>query len=151
MFLELINTEKELCNMINFGIENTHYKKVNDTTIESIKPAVDNYNPGTPWMFGNQFNTYLFPSEDPQKWEKFKQFNDAGTPSPLLGYTFNVEPVKTKVAALTAVKRQFFPGLETGKADPATVLPQMNKKFADSGLADVLAEMQKQVDAFTKK
>ena len=148
MFLELLNTEKELINMVNFGIEGTHFKKVNDTTIEQIKPACDNYNPGTPWEFANQFNTYLFPVEDAQKWAKFEEFNKAGTPSPLLGFTFDVEPVKTKVAALTAVKRQYFPGLETGKADPATVLPQMNKKFADSGLAEVLAEMQKQVDAF---
>ena len=148
MFLELANTEKELINMINFGIEGTHFKKIDDNTIDSIKPASDNYNPGTPWMFANQFNTYLFPTEDKDKWAKFDKFNADGTPSPLLGFTFNVEPVKTKVAALTAVKRQYFPGLECGKADPATVLPQMNNKFAVSGLADVLAEMQKQVDAF---
>jgi putative aldouronate transport system substrate-binding protein len=148
MFLELINTEKELINLVNFGIEGTHYKKIDDNTIDSIKPAVDSYNPGTPWMFANQFNTYLFPSEDKDKWAKFDKFNADGTPSPLLGYSFNVEPVKTKVAALTAIKRQYFPGLECGKADPATVLPQMNKKFADAGLAEVLAEMQKQVDAF---
>ena len=151
MFLELMNTDKELCNLVNFGIEGTHYKKVNDTTIESIKPAFDNYNNGLPWAFANQFNTYLFPTEDPEKWKKFDEFNNSAKISTLMGFTFNAEPVKTEVAALTAVKRQYFPGLEVGKADPATVLPQMNKKFADSGLEKVITEMQKQVDEFLAK
>ena len=155
MFLELFNTEPELCNLINYGIEGTHYSKVADTKIKLEQAGKDGYNPGTTWMFGNQFNTYIYDSEKFEsataKWEKFKAYNDSAKPSPILGFTFNAEPVKTKVAALTGVKRQYMPGLETGKADPAVALPKFTEKLKAAGLDDVLAEMQKQVDAFVAK
>ncbi|WP_313561574.1 ABC transporter substrate-binding protein [Ruminiclostridium cellobioparum] len=153
MFLELANTEPELCNLINYGIEGTHYTKVSDTKIEQTQAGIDGYNTGTAWLFANQFNTYIFNSEKFEsataKWDQFKAYNDSAKASPILGFTFNAEPVKTKVAALTGVKKQFMPGLETGKSDPAVVLPKFNEKLKAAGLDDVLAEMQKQVDAFT--
>ncbi len=148
MFLELMNTDAKLCNMVNYGIENTHYKKVNDTTIELTQAGKDNYNNSLQWLFANQFNTYLFPIEDPAKWTKFKEYNANSEASPILGFTFNTEPVKTKMAAMTAIKDQYMPGLETGKVDPAVVVPKFTKKLEDAGMNDVLAEMQKQVDAF---
>ncbi len=152
MFLELFNTEPELCNLINYGIEGTHYTKAADTKITVTQAGQDGYNPGTPWMFGNQFNTYIYDSEKFEsataKWDKFKAYNESAQASPILGFTFNAEPVKTKVAALTGVKKQFMPGLETGKSDPAVVLPKFTDKLKAAGMDDVLAEMQKQVDAF---
>lgn len=153
MFLELMNTEPELVNMVNYGIEGVHYKKLNPTTIEQTQLGKDGYNNGLQWLFANQFNTYLFASEDPEKWAKFKSYNDSSEVSPIIGFTFNTESVKTKVAAMTNVKKQYFPGLETGKADPATTLPKFTEKLNAAGMGDVLAEMQKQVDAFvaTKK
>ncbi len=152
MFLELFNTDPELCNLINYGIEGTHYTKTADTKIEVTQAGKDGYNPGTPWMFGNQFNTYIYDSEKFEsataKWDKFKAYNESATASPILGFTFNSEPVKTKVAALTGVKKQFMPGLETGKSDPAVALPKFTAKLKAAGMDDVLAEMQKQVDTF---
>lgn len=148
MFLELMNTEPELCNMINYGIEGTHYTKINDTTIEQTQAGTDGYNNGLQWLFANQFNTYLFAIEDPEKWTKFKEYNANSIASPILGFTFNTDSVKTELAAMTNVKRQYFPGLETGKADPATTLPKFTEKLKAAGLEKVLAEMQKQVDAF---
>jgi len=148
MFLELMNTDAFLCNLVNYGIEGTHYTKINDTTIEQTQAGKDNYNNSLQWLFANQFNTYLFATEDPAKWTKFKEYNASSAPSPILGFTFNTENVKTQIAALTAVKKQFMPGLETGKVDPATVVPKFTAKLQAAGLDAALAEMQKQVDAF---
>lgn len=155
MFLELVNNDKQLNNLINFGVENKHYVKKSDNVID-FAPDTDNgkksgYNPQTGWVFANQFINYLFPSEDPQKWEKFKQFNSSAKASPLLGFSFNAEPVKTELAAIVNIKKQYFPLLETGKGNPDEILPQMTSKMKAAGLDKVLAEMQKQVDAFKAK
>lgn len=152
--LELFNTDPYLNNLINFGIEGTHYVKVSDKIID-FAPATNNgkdskYNPGTPWMFGNQFINYLFTNEDPKKWDNFKAFNASAGQSKVLGFTFDVQPVKTQIAALKSAKKQFVPGLETGKSDPSVVLPQLNAKLKASGLDTVLKEMQRQIDAFLK-
>lgn len=153
-FLELFNTDPYLNNLINFGIEGRHYVKADSNTIDfapgTQNGATSGYNPATPWMFGNQFLNYLYKVEDPQKWQKFKAFNDSAVASPLLGFTFDVYPVRNEVAALKNVKKQYFPQLETGKGDPSVVLSKMNAKFKTCGLDKVLAEMQKQVDAYLK-
>jgi putative aldouronate transport system substrate-binding protein len=151
MFLELMNTDPYLCNLVNYGIEGTHYTKLNENTIEQTQAGKDNYNNSLQWLFANQFNTYLFATEDPDKWNKFREYNASSAPSPILGFTFNTENVKTQIAALTAVKRQFMPGLETGKVDPATVVPKFTDKLKAAGLDAALAEMQKQVDEFVAK
>jgi putative aldouronate transport system substrate-binding protein len=150
MLLELMNTEPELVNLVNFGIEGTHYTKVagKDNVYDQTQQGKDGYNVGTPWLFANQFNTFLNKSEDPDKWTKFKEYNSNALVSPILGFTFNTDPVKTKIAALTSVRRQFMPGLETGKSDPAVMLPKFTAKLKQAGMDDVLKEMQKQVDAF---
>ena len=154
MFLELFNNDKQLNNLINFGVENKHYVKKSDNIID-FAPATEGgkksgYNPQTGWVFGNQFINYLFPTEDPQKWDKFKQFNASAKVSPLMGFNFDAEPVKTELAAIVNIKKQYFPLLETGKGNPDEVLPQMTSKMKAAGLDKVLAEMQKQVDEFNK-
>ena len=150
MFLELFNSDVTVNNLINFGIEGTHYKKVDgkDNIIEATEAGAANYQPNGQWMFGNQFLAYLYKAEDPEKMNKFEAYNSSATQSPILGFTFNNEPVKTKIAALTGIKKQYMPGLETGKTDVATALPKFTEKLKAAGLEDVLKEMQAQVDKF---
>lgn len=146
-FLELFNTDKYLNNLINFGIAGTHYVKVSDNVIKK-GPSVDAYNPGTAWMFGNQFINYLYDNEDPKKWDKFLAYNKAGLPLKSLGFVFNSEPVKTEIAACLNVYTEFIPQLETGTADPAVLVPQAIAKFKAIGIDKIIAEVQKQYDAW---
>jgi putative aldouronate transport system substrate-binding protein len=89
--LELFNTDKYLNNLINYGIEGTHYVKVSDNVIKAGL-AVDQYNLGMQWMFGNQFINYLYSNEDPKKWDKFNAFNKAALPLKSLGSSLPWRP-----------------------------------------------------------
>jgi putative aldouronate transport system substrate-binding protein len=149
-FIELFNTDKYLNNLINFGIEGTHYTKVSAEVLKD-GPKKDNYNPGTAWMFGNQFINYLWSNEDPKKWEKFLAYNKAALPLKDLGFAMNTEPVKTEVAACLNVWTEYLPQLETGTADPAKVLPEAIAKFKAVGVDKIIAEAQRQFDAWLKK
>ncbi|UJF32437.1 ABC transporter substrate-binding protein [Paenibacillus hexagrammi] len=154
MFINLLHTDKALNNLINFGIEGVHYTKVEGK--DNIIKATDagkNYAPGAAWMFGNQFLNYLFENEDPQKWEKYKEFNKSGKKSPGLGFTFNSEPVKTEVAAAVNVEKEFNAALDTGSVDPDATLAKYQEKMKAAGMDKIIAEKQKQFDAFlaTKK
>ena len=150
MFLELFNTDPVLNNMINFGLEGTHYEKVADNV---IKAGPDNakYNQGLGWMFGNQFINYLWDNEDPEKWAKFEAFNASSSPTKTLGFVFNSEPVKTQVAQCSNVWDQYLPGLETGTVDPEEVLPQFVQALKDAGADEIIAEKQAQLDAWLNK
>lgn len=147
MFINLLHSDKTLNNMLNFGLEGTHYEKKSDNVIDATKGA-KTYNPGAAWMFGNQFLNYLLPNEDPQKWDKFKAFNKSGKASPALGFTFNSEPVKSEIAAVVNVNNQFQAALYTGSVDPAEITPKYVAKLKDAGIDKVIAEKQKQLDDY---
>jgi putative aldouronate transport system substrate-binding protein len=152
MFLELMNTDKYLNNLINFGIEGVHYVKVSGNVID-FAPGTDyglrsGYNPGIAWELGNQLLNYLFVNEDPEKWKKVDDFDRRAVRSPILGFVLDQDPVKTEIAALVNAWEEFVPGLETGSADPEVVLPKAIARFKAAGLDRVIREAQRQLDAW---
>jgi putative aldouronate transport system substrate-binding protein len=148
-FLELFNTDPYLNNLINYGLEGTHYVKLSENVIKA-GPGVDKYNPGTQWMFGNQFINYLYNNEDPHKWAKFLAYNKAALPQKDLGFSFDPSSVKTEVAAVKSVWKEYIPSLETGTVDPDSVVPEALAKFKAAGVDAIIAEAQKQYDAWIK-
>jgi putative aldouronate transport system substrate-binding protein len=146
MLINLLHSDKYLINLINFGIEGEHYTKVSDNVIASGPKSAD-YNPGVAWELGNQFLNYTFESEDPQKWDQTKTFNESAHQSPALGFIFDVEPVKSQAAILINISKQYAAALETGAIDPAKAQEWYDKE-KKNGLEDILAEKQKQLDEF---
>lgn len=148
MFIDLLHTDKYLNNLLNFGIEGTHYTKTGDNTVEATD-STPNYTPGAAWMFGSQFLNYIWKGEPEDKWDQFKAFNNGSHYSKGLGFTFNVTPkIKTKVAAMVTVRKQYDPALDTGSVDPDKIVPEYEKKMKAQGLEDVIKEKQKQFDEF---
>jgi putative aldouronate transport system substrate-binding protein len=151
MFLNLLYTDKYLVNLIAFGIEGKHYVKVDDNTIDfapGVTAQTSGYNLNEAWLFGNQFDDYLWKNEDPQKWEKFKQFNAQAKKDPLLGFVFDPTNVKTEVAAITNAGKEYNSGLGSGTLDPDVYLPKFADKLKAAGIDKVIAEEQKQLDAW---
>lgn len=148
-FLNLLNTDKYLRNLINYGIEGTHYQKVND---EQIKILPDQKNYQMPYFsLGNLFITYTLENEPKTKWEEFKKFNADSSKSPALGFKFDPTPVNTEVAGLRNVLDEFGASLYSGTVDPNEYLPKINAKLKSIGIDKVIAEMQKQIDAWKAK
>jgi putative aldouronate transport system substrate-binding protein len=68
----LLSTNKELTNLINFGIENVHY--VIDDTGTLIRNEPSRYYSGLLWMLGNRLLCHRMPGEPenlPQLYEEF--------------------------------------------------------------------------------
>jgi len=143
----LFNTDEYFNNLINFGLEGSHYVKEGSNIIKP-GPESDKYNPGTPWMFGNQFINYLWANEDPQKWDKFKSFNGDATGTNTLGFIFDPSKVKNEIAACNNVWGQYVPALETGTVDPDEYLPKAIAAFKEAGADKIVAEKQRQLDAW---
>lgn len=142
-FLNLLNTDEYLRNLINYGIEGTHYEKIADNQIKLINnKAYD-----VPYFaLGNMFLTYALDSEPANKWEEFKTFNDASEISPALGFKFNSDPVSTEIAAINNVLEEFKNTLYSGSVDVEEYVGKLNKKLEEQGIEKVITEMQKQMD-----
>ncbi|MDN4599623.1 ABC transporter substrate-binding protein [Paenibacillus sp. F6_3S_P_1C] len=145
MFLNLLNTDPYLRNLINYGIEGTHYKKISDNVIEDLPAMKDGFQmPG--FALGNLFLTYMHKEDPADKWEAFKEFNNSAKVAPSFGFNFNPDPVKTEVASISAIVKEFYPSIMTGAVDPDEHLPKAIEKLKAAGLDKVIAEAQKQYD-----
>ncbi|MBU5347155.1 ABC transporter substrate-binding protein [Paenibacillus lautus] len=153
MFLNLLYSDPKLLNMLDWGIEGIHYVKKSDFMIdfpEGVNADTQTYpNPGG-WMFGNQFNSYLWANEDPNKWEEFKKFNERAEHSIALGFAFNQEPVKSEMASIANVEKEFGASLRSGAVDPEKIIAKWKEKRKSAGFDKVKAEVEKQLAAWAE-
>ncbi|MBM6386004.1 MAG: extracellular solute-binding protein [Paenibacillus sp.] len=145
-FLNLLNTDPVLRNMVDSGIEGTHYKKVDDTHMENLTES-KNYDMPS-YSLGNNMLLYLNNNDPDNKWDEFKKFNAEGVNSPILSFNFDASNVSAELTAVQNVKEQYWAALMTGTLDPATNLDQVIEKFNQAGLEKVMAEAQSQLDAW---
>ncbi|MFC5531464.1 ABC transporter substrate-binding protein [Cohnella yongneupensis] len=152
MFINELFTNKELMNLLAWGIEGKHYKKIGENQIDyadGVDATSSGYTGMAQWaMGGNQFLDYLWASEKPDKWDQFKAFNESAEISPNLGWTFNAEPVKNEIATLKAVVTQYNAAITTGTVDYDTYYPKMKTALERAGLQKVMDEVKKQLEAF---
>jgi putative aldouronate transport system substrate-binding protein len=145
-FLNLLNTDPVLRNMVDSGIEGTHYQKIGDNQMKNL-PASKNYDMPS-YSLGNNMLLYLNEKDSADKWQQFKEFNAKGIPSPILGFNFDSTKVSAELTAVQNVKEQFWSSLMSGTVDPATYLPKAVAEFKKAGLEKVIAEAQTQLDAW---
>lgn len=149
MFLNLLNTDKELLNLISYGIEGKHYTRISADTIKMNDDS--GYNPNTSWVFGNTFLVDMQEGQDPQVLELTQKENNEAKSSPILGFTFDPEPVQTEIANIQAVNDEYGPPLNTGAADVEQKLAEYIGKRKKAGIEKVVAEVQKQLDEWKQK
>ncbi|TLS53717.1 extracellular solute-binding protein [Paenibacillus antri] len=151
-FLNLMYTDKEIVNLIDWGIEGKHYVKVDGRdNVITYPDGVTGENVGYKnysWMQGNQFLSYVFEGDDPDVYKKMEEFNKSAAKSKALGFTFNGDAVKNEVAACTAVLEQYRRVIESGEVNVDKMLPEFLKKLEDAGIDKIVAEKQKQLDAW---
>lgn len=141
MFLELLNTDPYVRNMVDSGIEGIHYELVNDRQ-KDLPAASEGYDMPT-FSLGNLFITHLREGDPDNKWEVFQEFNNSSFFSPLLGFNLDVTPIRTELAAIQNVSEEFSDALLTGSVDPDEYLPKAIEKFKAAGSDKVMEEIQK--------
>jgi len=143
-FLNLLNTDPVLRNMIDSGIEGVHYEKVGDNVMKNLDES-KNYDMPT-FSLGNLMITYLNEGDPENKWDEFKKFNESGINAPLLGFNFDSSKVTTELAAVQNVKEEYWSALMTGTVNPDEYLPKAIEKFKAAGIDKIIEEAQKQID-----
>lgn len=149
MLIEKMNMDNELINTLNYGMENKHYKKLTANTVKLI--ANSGYSVGDMfWSWGSYANSWVTPELSTNRWEQTKKINETGIISPLLGFAFDAEPVKTEIAKINAIWEQYYKAIIYG-----ILSEQQYQEFLDkvkaAGSETIIAEMQKQINKFLKK
>lgn len=149
MFLNLLNTDKELLNIICYGIEGKHYTRVDDHTVKLMDKS--GYTPNQTWVFGNGFLADLQEGQSLEVRNQTIKENSEAKSSPILGFTFDPDPVQTEIANIQAVNDEFGPALNTGAASAEQKLAEYIDKRKKAGIEKVVQEVQRQLDEWKKK
>lgn len=147
-FLNLVNTDKEIRNLIGYGINGVHYNLNDEGKRVLTQQGKDNYGNLPQYALGNLFLNELAESDNDDKWERFEEYNASAVESPLKGFFFDSKPVKNEIAAMENVVSQYKKDLLFGRIDPTTALPEFLQKLKDVGSEKVQVEMQRQYDEF---
>lgn len=147
--ISLMNSNKELYNLICFGIEGKHY------TINSEGKAVVNaeagYNISTSaWKYGNQFNAYVTDGMDATVWEDTMNLNKEASKSPLIGFQFDSSAVLNEASQIGAIITEYGV-IHRGYQEPSEYFDNMEKRIKNAGEEVLLKEIQTQIAEFTKK
>lgn len=142
----LVYSDPYLYNLLVFGIEGVNY------TLSDDGYAIPN--PDKPyglnaWEFGNQFNAYLMPGQDPDVWDQTIALDESAELSPILGFVFDPTPVRNEIAACTAIFEQYKATVFYAE-DLDKILDEFNTALVNSGIDRIITEAQKQIDAWAK-
>lgn len=144
--LNYINTNKEVADLLVYGIENQHYERNEDGSIKLTN--MDDYYQGA-WAL---LNTHLVSKTTPvtEETEKIeqesRQFQENATDSPIFGFTFDSSKFRTEIASIQSIMEQYVDSLNSGTVDPEKVIPELNDKLDKAGLNDIKVEAQRQYD-----
>ncbi len=154
-FLELFNTDEYLHDLIIFGEENVDYKVVGtaDNGVKVVEVIKDGgySNSGNQWAMGNVFIGAVTSTEDPEKGQKLKEYNESATPSQELGFQANLDEIKTYSDALSQIYGEFDSQLKLGTtsaADCEKLIAEMQKRMEENKKQEVWDMLQEQFTEF---
>lgn len=152
--LNLIWTDEFIASTLIYGVEGISWEWNEDKTsiqypeglgIDSV-PYTALYTCGA---FGNQFLLYGFDGNTSEADKGFmKELIDNAWYPKLFGFTPDSSSVSTQVAAISNVYDQYFKMLTYGDVNPDEYLPQFLDALEAAGINDVIAEYQRQADAW---
>ncbi len=150
-FLNLLYTNAEVANLLNYGIEGENYVDKGDGTIgfpEGVDTSNTSYYFNAAFAVGNYFLLKVWEGNSPTLREDALEANKNAPLSEYMGFAFDNTNVKNEITAATAVYQEYYRGLITGVSDPQKSLPEFLNKLETAGINDIIAEKQAQLDEY---
>ena len=145
-FIELINTDKDLYNLVCFGIQDKHYTINENSKVELIPDS--GYAPNASWKFGIQFNALICEGQDDDVWEVTKKTNDESEKSSLLGFDFDKSAVRTELSNIATVTSEYKQKYECGVSAPEEYMDEFRAKLIGAGQEKIMEEYKKQLSEY---
>jgi putative aldouronate transport system substrate-binding protein len=160
MFLELVNTDPFVATMMRFGVEGQHYRK--DAQGRMTFAGTRNENAAQRgyyyWYNAPVGNLTIVQAPEDHAgpngimFTKMNQFNRDAKQPVYMGFSFDIQPVSNEIAACTSVVMEYRDTLRRGQAGSEAevdrLIDEFNAKLKANGLDRIIAEAQRQANAF---
>lgn len=147
-FLNLMYTDKDIVNLLAYGVEGKHYHFMANGTVdypEGVNAQNSEYPCSQTWLFGNTFLDYVKVGNVPELYEIQARGNETARRSTAFGFIYDNSAVLSEVTACTRLVEQYSYGLMTGELS-LDMLNEFNEKLEDAGINKIIQEKQRQFD-----
>ena len=144
----MMNSNKELYNLICWGIEGKHFNFNPDGTASVIPDTGYSDIAKNAWRYGNQFNGYVMEGQPADVWEQTKKMNDESGKSPAIGFVLNTDSIGTEMANITNINSEYRARKDYGTAPREEYWDEYIQKLKAAGIEKVRDEVQRQYDEF---
>lgn len=151
-FLNLLNTDPYVKNLVIHGIEGKHYTKIDEKTVEPIEGSGYSLYTST-WTIGNVFLDYLLPTDDPQKLEKLKGFNEAAVDSEVAGFMpaeVTDTDRKQRQMEIDNTIKNYEEQLREGAVDTESTYTEFLEVLDKAGLQDEINDLAAEYEEYLK-
>jgi putative aldouronate transport system substrate-binding protein len=148
-----IDTDPQVLNTLVYGLEGQEWKFTGKTVdgtkqIELLPEYQKGTTHGAAWQTGNNAILYLPTTVSAAQVQARDASIKSATTSPLLGFNYDTTKMQAQITAIQNVMSQYINDLNTGTVDPTSTIKKMDAALKVAGYDQVLADMQKQYDAF---
>ncbi|MGO4108490.1 DUF3502 domain-containing protein [Paenibacillus sp. YAF4_2] len=151
MAYDLIRNDEQIYHLINYGIEGVQYEVVDGKRQQpaGYDATRDDFYAD---FWGGRNDKLEIPSVtvwDQLESTLYAEYDKIKKPYPYGQFVFDKTPVEAELTAITQVTGEMGPAIAYGKAgDPVKAVEQFRSKLKTAGYDKVLAELQKQMDAY---
>lgn len=151
--LNLLQTDKELYNLLVFGIEGDHYTKTGEDSIQTEYDGqvTENNRYGLyKWIVGNTENAYNTQNEPPEyKDWVFNDVNKNGKKPVLMGFKLDTSPIQNYLTQIAAIQDKYLQPLNCGVLeDWEDSYNKYEQETMKVGGKQIMEYLQQQVDEF---
>ncbi len=143
-YLEAVFSDDSIYMLFHFGQEGKHYV-IEDGFLRPIGGT--GYSRGVTWSMGSQFQQVPSVGQPADVWEQTRELNASARKSPDLGFSFDPTNVTAEIGQCRSVFDEYMPGLMDGTR-PLADYREMLAKYEAAGSARIMAELQRQLDAW---
>lgn len=142
---------KEINDLLNWGIEGEDWVKNADGCADypegkDYDSVAYHFDGG--WALPNQFLCTVWNGKPADIYQQMDAYNNQATSSLALGFNYDNTAVADQVAKVKAIESKYLVALMTGSVDPEEYIPMMIQESKEAGVDDIIAEKQKQLDAW---
>lgn len=143
-FLNFLWTNPEAYNLLVWGIEGRHHESTGPNRIDPITDS--GYYTNVPWVFGNTFQSKLLPNQSNDLFDEVREINANSRKVATLGFSPNIDEIKTLVASVSAVLDQYLIPVSGGYVNPDEKIPEFIAAMEQAGVNELIAALQGQLD-----
>lgn len=145
--IELVNTDKELFNILAFGLEGKNYIKTGKNRIEPVPKDENGYFVNAAWKFGNQFLAYVLPGQSDDVWKETKKLNDNASKAEFYDFKYSTKEIEDELSRIATIYEQY-DCIHNGSRSPDEYLEEFDEKLHEVGSDKVCKELLRQFNEY---